>query len=49
MARELLERDGQYKMKEGAIPIRWCSPEALQFGKFSIKSDVYSFGGNYLG
>lgn len=45
MARELLEKEGQYKMKEGAVPIRWCAPEVLQAGKFSTKSDVYAFGG----
>lgn len=45
MARELLEKEGQYKMKEGTIPIRWCAPEVLQVGKFSTKSDVYAFGG----
>ncbi|RVE71147.1 hypothetical protein OJAV_G00071430 [Oryzias javanicus] len=26
------------------IPYKWCSPEAVAYGKFSIKSDVWSFG-----
>lgn len=27
-----------------AMPLRWMSPESLQYGKFSIASDVWSFG-----
>ncbi|XP_068736694.1 muscle, skeletal receptor tyrosine-protein kinase-like isoform X2 [Montipora capricornis] len=34
-----------YKMsKETLLPIRWLSPEAYLYGKFSIKSDVYAYG-----
>jgi serine/threonine protein kinase len=25
-------------------PVRWCSPEVLQFNKYSFKSDVWAFG-----
>ncbi|VDQ14792.1 unnamed protein product [Trichobilharzia regenti] len=26
------------------MPIRWMSPEAVQFGVFSILSDIWSYG-----
>ena len=29
---------------ETQIPIKWTSPEAIMFNKFSMKSDVWSFG-----
>ena len=30
--------------KETLLPIRWLSPEAYLYGKFSVQSDVYAFG-----
>jgi serine/threonine protein kinase len=35
---------GYYKTESKTIPVRWCSPESLQFGKFTIHSDVWAFG-----
>lgn len=29
---------------ESLLPIRWLSPEAFMYGKFTIKSDVYAYG-----
>ena len=26
------------------LPIRWLSPEAVLFGKFTVQSDIYSYG-----
>jgi serine/threonine protein kinase len=33
-----------YEKKGMLVPIRWSSPEVLQFSKFSTKGDVWSFG-----
>jgi len=43
MARTMTNK-GYYKTESKTIPVRWCSPEALQFGKFSFHSDVWAFG-----
>ena len=26
------------------LPIRWMSPESIQFGRFSPESDIWAFG-----
>lgn len=33
-----------YITADTKIPYKWCAPEAISHGKFSIKSDVWSFG-----
>ncbi|XP_020623314.1 tyrosine-protein kinase transmembrane receptor ROR2-like [Orbicella faveolata] len=30
--------------EETLLPIRWLSPEALMYGKFTVGSDVYAYG-----
>uniref|UniRef100_A0A0X3PXC3 Protein kinase domain-containing protein n=1 Tax=Schistocephalus solidus TaxID=70667 RepID=A0A0X3PXC3_SCHSO len=37
--------DGYYRFTRNCeLPIRWMSPEAVQFGIFSVKSDLWSYG-----
>jgi len=33
-----------YESNRKTIPVKWCSPEVLEYGRYSSKSDVWSFG-----
>ncbi len=33
-----------YQTEGGDLPVRWMSPEAVGYGKFSSASDVWAFG-----
>ena len=35
---------GYYKTDSKTMPVRWCAPEVLDYGKFSTQSDVWAFG-----
>ncbi|CAH8613621.1 unnamed protein product [Heterobilharzia americana] len=39
------ESEGYYRFTRNCeLPIRWMSPEAVQFGVFSVHSDIWSYG-----
>ncbi|CAH8664598.1 unnamed protein product [Schistosoma rodhaini] len=39
------ENEGYYRFTRNCeLPIRWMSPEAVQFGVFSVHSDIWSYG-----
>ena len=44
MSRNLYTRDYYRVNGKAVLPIRWMSPEAVVYGKFTIQSDVWSFG-----
>ena len=43
-AKILLEETSVVKLPVEQFHVRWCPPEVLEFGEFSLKSDVWSFG-----
>uniref|UniRef100_A0ABK0L3K4 Receptor tyrosine kinase-like orphan receptor 2 n=1 Tax=Rattus norvegicus TaxID=10116 RepID=A0ABK0L3K4_RAT len=42
--REVYSADYYKLMGNSLLPIRWMSPEAVMYGKFSIDSDIWSYG-----
>ncbi|KAH0628181.1 hypothetical protein JD844_009021 [Phrynosoma platyrhinos] len=42
--REVYSADYYKLMGNNPLPIRWMSPEAIMYGKFSIDSDIWSYG-----
>ncbi len=43
MSRDLAD-DTYYSSTGGLIPVKWTSPEALEYKKYSTASDVWSYG-----
>ena len=39
-----MDEDYYYKPKGGMIPVKWTSPEAVLYRKYTTKSDVWSYG-----
>ncbi|XP_039615409.1 tyrosine-protein kinase transmembrane receptor ROR2 isoform X1 [Polypterus senegalus] len=44
MFRDVYSADYYKLMGNNPFPIRWMSPEAILYGKFSVDSDIWSFG-----
>uniref|UniRef100_A0A1I8HT82 Protein kinase domain-containing protein n=1 Tax=Macrostomum lignano TaxID=282301 RepID=A0A1I8HT82_9PLAT len=44
LAREVSDKKDYYRFdRRGMLPVRWMSPEAIQYGLFTYKSDVWSY------
>ena len=39
-----LEEKNYYKKTDGKMPVRWTSPEAIGYGRYSTASDVWAYG-----
>ena len=44
MSRQLREEGDYYTSKGGKVPLKWTSPEAIFYQRYSEKSDVWSIG-----
>ena len=38
MAKSITIEQGYYKTDDRIIPVKWCAPEVINFGKFSSQS-----------
>lgn len=44
LSRHFIKDERYYTSQGGHIPVKWTSPEALMFKKYSTQSDVWSYG-----
>jgi serine/threonine protein kinase len=44
MSRQMLDKDYYKKTSDDKIPVKWMSPEAIQFKVYTHASDAWSFG-----
>ncbi|XP_068893109.1 focal adhesion kinase 1 isoform X8 [Tenebrio molitor] len=44
LSRSMSDDQSYYKASKGKLPIKWMSPESINFRRFTIASDVWMFG-----
>ncbi|XP_044263167.1 focal adhesion kinase 1 isoform X6 [Tribolium madens] len=44
LSRSMNDDQSYYKASKGKLPIKWMSPESINFRRFTIASDVWMFG-----
>lgn len=48
LSRSMSDDQSYYKASKGKLPIKWMSPESINFRRFTIASDVWMFGTDTL-
>lgn len=48
LSRSMSDDQSYYKATKGKLPIKWMSPESINFRRFTVASDVWMFGNELL-
>ena len=44
LSRDIYSADYYHGQSKSLLPVRWMSPEAILYGKFTTESDVWAYG-----